>query len=545
LVPLACTHFLIMVCTMTVFMAAIVSLAHAGDRSGTRLQRQPLSGSAYWHLPARCMAGDVNALFQFRGVRHLMQQWGPNAVTCVGHAVSTDLLHWTRLPDALTPGTSGQGCFDGSVTILQRKGVPTPVMMSDGGCGLANASGGNLPCMEFYGDGLTGGVIAFPENLSDPHLSAWTKEPLIFHGCNGSGGPSPIWQNGDAYELIAIHNEGEARFVATDESLLQWRMVDPNFIAVRGGGGGLWHELPQNVPGISGPRWPTHIFQSNAMFGDGVSAFVMGIYDKQTERFMNVSDARLVDVGTTVRYGELSAASVGDNVGHDPRTLHVSWLTGVQPKDAKDCDTGGLLTSFRELQFDPRLPPSGALVELPIAEYELLRGSLLFNVSGEKLDREASSLVMGTAGIAMDTELEVSPIASASWACEIGVRCESRAACNRGARLTLTRSDSSEHGQTVAMSVQTPTEAQRTSFTLLAHETALGLRIMLDVTSVELFVAGGRGVFSGALNGTGLLIANCSGSDLEISGLAWEMGSIFPSKSTARGMSVAARNLWI
>jgi len=530
-----------MVRALTIFMATMVGIARAGNR----LLQQPSSASAYWHLPARCMAGDVNALFQFRGIWHLMQQWGPNAVTCVGHAVSTDLLHWTRLPDALTPGTSGQGCFDGSVTILKRHGVPTPVMMSDGGCGLANASAGNQLCMEFYGDGVTGAVIAFPANLSDPHLITWTKEPLTFHGCNGSSGPSPMWQNGDAYELIAIHDAGEARFVAVDDSLLQWKMVDPSFIAVRGGGGGLWHELPQNVPGTTGSRWPTHIFQSNGMFGDSLPAFVMGIYDMQTERFMNVTADRLVDIGSNVRYGELSAAPADSNGGDDPRTLHVSWLTIVQPKDTKDCDTGGLLTSIRELQFDPRLPPSGALVEVPIAEYELLRGSLLFNVSGQKLEKEASSLILGTAGISMDIELEVSLNASALWAVEFGVRCESRTTCNRGARLRLASGDSSKHGRTVVMSVQTPDEAQRTSFTVLAYETTFLVRIMLDIASVELFVAGGRGVYSGALKGTGVLVANCSGSDLEISGLAWEMGSIFSSMPTADGISAAALNLLI
>ena len=37
-----------------------------------------------WHLPARCEEGDVNALFQFEGNWHLMQQWHARPLTSVG-----------------------------------------------------------------------------------------------------------------------------------------------------------------------------------------------------------------------------------------------------------------------------------------------------------------------------------------------------------------------------------------------------------------------------------------------------------------------------
>jgi hypothetical protein len=67
----------------------------------------PPYAGATWHLPTRCEEGDVNALFEWEGTWHLMQQWAARPHTSVGHAVSTDLLRWARLPDVLASGAAG------------------------------------------------------------------------------------------------------------------------------------------------------------------------------------------------------------------------------------------------------------------------------------------------------------------------------------------------------------------------------------------------------------------------------------------------------
>lgn len=213
-----------------------------------------------WHLPARCSEGDVNALFQFNGQWHLLQQWHLRPKTGVGHAVSNDLLHWTRVADALSSGDEvNQQCFDGSASLVNVSGVLTPYLMIDGGC--RHKGPGEMPCMESSGNGSTGGVVAVPANLSDPDLVSWTvRGPTLFSGCDGSSGPGPIWTDASGRRsLVAIYNEGEARFEALDASLTRWKMADPSFISSRGGGGGLWHSLPPNVEGVVGGRWPTHI----------------------------------------------------------------------------------------------------------------------------------------------------------------------------------------------------------------------------------------------------------------------------------------------
>jgi hypothetical protein len=186
-----------------------------------------------------------------------MQQWALRPATSVGHAVSPDLLHWNRVDDVLASGMTGdQQCYDGSASIVRRDGTVTPMLMIDGGCG--KRIGGSHPCMESSGNGSQGGVTSFPDDLSDPKLVHWTKiGPTTFEGCDGSAGPSPIWQNtvNGKFNLLAIHGGGEARFSATDNSLTSWKMADPKFMAERGGGGGLWHQLPQNVDNVTTKPW--------------------------------------------------------------------------------------------------------------------------------------------------------------------------------------------------------------------------------------------------------------------------------------------------
>lgn len=73
-----------------------------------------------WHGGTRCEEGDVNAIFSFRGVWHIFHQYRNRPHTSIGHQTSTDLLHWSRLPDALEAGATGdQQCYDGGVGRLR------------------------------------------------------------------------------------------------------------------------------------------------------------------------------------------------------------------------------------------------------------------------------------------------------------------------------------------------------------------------------------------------------------------------------------------
>ena len=123
----------------------------------------------------------MNALFRFNGHWHLMQQWHARPQTSIGHAVSTDLLNFSRVADVLAAGETGGQCFDGSASIVERSDVGgvggaarrLPMLMIDGGCGMKGP--GSLPCMESLGNGSTGGVTAWPTDPADPLLVNWLR----------------------------------------------------------------------------------------------------------------------------------------------------------------------------------------------------------------------------------------------------------------------------------------------------------------------------------------------------------------------------------
>ena len=102
--------------------------------ASTLAQRKGLMGDPhrphYHFLPPANWMNDPNGLLQWKGQYHLFYQYNPyNPVhehIHWGHAVSSDLVHWTDLPIALTP-TPGRadagGCWSGCA--IDNHGIPT------------------------------------------------------------------------------------------------------------------------------------------------------------------------------------------------------------------------------------------------------------------------------------------------------------------------------------------------------------------------------------------------------------------------------------
>ena len=142
-------------------------------------------------------AHDVNAVFRYSGLNHLMnQRQPPDQQTAAGTAgfsrlVSKDWVRWERLPDALHAAA-----YDGSLTVDGDSGG-TPLIMYDcassGGEGCFNSSA--------VGAGVGAGVgdwpligLARPENASDPKLISWVRDLR-----------SPIRISGDSCAPSQVH----------------------------------------------------------------------------------------------------------------------------------------------------------------------------------------------------------------------------------------------------------------------------------------------------------------------------------------------------
>ena len=78
----------------------------------------------YHYLPARNWMNDPCGPIYFNGQYHMFHQYNPHGALWGdmhwAHAVSPDMVHWTRLPIALapTPGSAdAEGCFTGSAVV--------------------------------------------------------------------------------------------------------------------------------------------------------------------------------------------------------------------------------------------------------------------------------------------------------------------------------------------------------------------------------------------------------------------------------------------
>ena len=493
-----------------------------------------------------------------------MQQWHARPHTSVGHAVSPDLLHFTRIADVLSSGaTADEQCYDGSASLVVRQGTLTPMLMIDGGCG--EKGPGRMGCMESSGNGSTGGVTAFPSNLSDPTLAGWTRTgPTTFVGCDGSAGPSPIYTNAATgkHQLLAIHGGGEALFEATSGTYTEWEMVDKEFLKTRGGGGGLWHPLPPNVDGVVGGRWATNIMQIDAG-GDGGPTFALVQVDAASSKVVNQSATYFVDVGLQVRYGQINnqgGTAAGGGVG-DGRMIHILWFGNANGGacSAPDVDVGQL-TVFRDLRFDPRLGETGMLVETPIKEYAQLRSSTPVGkvnalripssstpaASSEKggdAAAEAAVFTVGTAGpSAADVELNIT--VGGANGISVGFACDASSdapiqqeRCGFTATFKFTAASATARGKRMAvqMTLGGSSSTASASFEMLPGEAALPLRVLLDTRSVEIFAGSGRGVYSGPLSYSFCVASPCgvnvmgtaTTSATILSGAVWTMRSIF------------------
>ena len=140
---------------------------------------------------------DVSAVVLHGGLYHVFHQ-------CCGnhwdHVVSSDLVHWARLPPPLVPGNDPTGVpkkdwydiggsWDGSLTLLPAEQSPTgkllPLIMYDVIEGPPPPSGGPQRLgRSRLGDNPT--MALARGDPDDPWLLSWMKDaanPLAFEGC--------------------------------------------------------------------------------------------------------------------------------------------------------------------------------------------------------------------------------------------------------------------------------------------------------------------------------------------------------------------------
>ena len=429
-------------------------------------------------------AHDMNAIFLWKKTWHVMHQGNGNW----RHLISSDLVRWTRVPDAL----AGRGSYDGALTILDNEG---PVILFD--CrGVADCLPPNSPVPVGTGSGdppIVG--VARPADSTDPLLVGWTKDaanPItIKNSAAPYSGPSNMWRSASGklqMKMIQMNSSGwtTGLYEATGASLHSWRLVDPAFYPSSSGGGGIFYELPAST--VIGATDLTHIM------GMG-GAFALGKVDATSGKFtVSASTANLaVDSYNTVLYTMLGVA--------EGRIITMGWVpAGPMKRDVNgDYRTSGpddCLTVPRELRYDAA---NSQLLAMPVAELTALRGKLLGSHAQAALLQGTSLTLLDTDATAFDLELLFELAASEAIAVDVALLASGPQAVDGGLiiGINISAPAAAADRRTVSLTVSGKTVL---AFAMPPGERSLSVRALADRNVAEVFVGDGRGAYTSAVN---------------------------------------------
>ena len=261
---------------------------------------------------------DVSSVFLWKGVYHVFHQCCQNHWD---HAVSRDLVHWTRLPPPIVPNFNptgvphpdaydAHGSWDGSLSVPHAwNGITEPVVLM-------------TACSSQWCHPGVGMAVVHPTNASDPFLLNWTKaanNPVAFE--NGSAitsaydTPGQIWRNGDHYNFLVV---GE-RYTTKDPTFHTWRRV-PNEQWPTGEFGGQWmaplaNQADGSPPPADAPGWTMNV-------GNG-GKYALGDYFPENETWTTRN------AGVTIDYGPDSAWAAAQWAGD--RFMEIGWFNHGPP----------------------------------------------------------------------------------------------------------------------------------------------------------------------------------------------------------------------
>jgi fructan beta-fructosidase len=348
------------------------------------LSSQPLYHETYrpqFHFTAgKNWINDPNGLVFYKGAYHLFFQHNPLSTKwgnmTWGHAISTDLIHWRQLDNALQPdalGTmfSGSAVVDWNNTSGFQKGDEKPLIaIYTAAGGTSDASKGKefTQCLAYSTDGG----------------KTWTKydkNPILPHVRGGNRDPKIVWHDASKQWIMALFLDGNDFAFYSSPNLKEWQQI-----------------LTMTVPGCA--ECPD--FFPISVDGDASkikwvwtaanARYLVGDFDGKT--FKPESPAsRRVDFGK----GYYAVQTYSDTP--DGRRIQIGWMNnGRYPR----MPFNHQMSIPRELKLK-RTADGLRLFELPIREVDSLRNktqswknasikpgeNLLADIRGEYLDIRA------------------------------------------------------------------------------------------------------------------------------------------------------------
>ncbi len=332
-----------------------------------------------YHLqPLRGWMNDPCGPIFWRGEYHMFHQYNPHAAVWGdmnwAHAVSKDMVHWRRLPVALSPtrgSADSEGCFTGTAVV--HDGVPTFIYT-----GVQTVAKGDAT--------LADGNNTFRETQclatsTDPSLRVWKKlpQPVIptpppGMQVTGFRDPSPFrFPKGfhknpkdDVWYLVVasgIPQVGGNILLYRSPDLRAWEYLHPLIQ-------GTWRGTPGANPVDTGEMWecPDFFFLGDKFVlihsTEGKTLWQTGVVDPATLLFLPERTGEL-DYGKAAYYAPKSQLDADGN-----RILW-GWIPETRPEaEFSKAGWSGMMSLPRVLTVE-----GGELRFAPAAQTKSLRGT--------------------------------------------------------------------------------------------------------------------------------------------------------------------------
>ena len=426
-----------------------------------------------WHfLPPAGWMNDINGPIFWKGKYHIFYQYNPDEARWKliqwGHASSTDLVHWTHLPVALTPSSDGPdrvGCFSGCTVV--NNGIPTIVYhgQPDGTC-LATSQDDDL--------------IEWTKHPKNPVIRV-PKPGESEYGKYRVYDPS-AWKRGDNWYVLCGSRDpagGDTGYLFQSRDLIDWQYLHPFYKSDR-----RWTEVDEDcaVPNFF-PLGRQHmlLFDSHKRG----TQYYIGRY--KGDEFYPESYGRMSWPGGQQR----GANSMLDGKG---RRLFFDWLTEARNEDVqRAAGWAGVMTLPRVLS----LASDGTLRIEPVAELRLLRLGHRQRPN-LRVSSDSEFMVDEIRGDSLEIAAELEPVNAEEFG--LMVRCSpdgserTSIVCAPKAstlRIDVSKSslDPSVQFARFHLKDSESVHAQEAPFTLAAKE-PLKLRVFLDRSVLEVFANG-------------------------------------------------------
>lgn len=410
---------------------------------------------------------DPNGLSYFKGYYHVFYQyhpysadWGPMHW---GHVRSKDLVHWEQLPVALVPGDpeDSGGCFSGSAIVKNGR--------------LYLIYTGH----HYYGDG---DLDHFWQNqniaYSDDgiHFKKYEGNPVISVPADNTQHfrDPKIWQYDGQYYIVVGSQEKDSHrgriLLYQSPDLLHWHYRGPIFHSQSVDHQGFMWECPD-------------FFRLNGK--DVLICSPMGI--KATEHsFLNANQTvyflgQLDLPGNRYHAGELRELDAGHNfyapqsfLTPDGRRVQFGWMSSFDdPMPEKADGWAGCLTVPREVILS-----GNHLGTVPVKELQLLRTGQA--IKSKLTVSDHSVLPLDGQQLEINLAAPVKPQSRFQWQLTAG-----------GKELIVLTYDRKSGWLTVSQAGKTSNR-----FAMLGSVDKLNLQILVDTSSVEIFVNHGAATFT-------------------------------------------------